>query len=29
LLYRHDLSKCSRPVQMFAAANILGIFADL
>jgi hypothetical protein len=32
-LYRHDLPKCSRPVQMFAAANIstffLGIFADL
>ncbi len=29
LLYRHDLSKYSRPVQMFAAANILGFFADL
>jgi hypothetical protein len=29
LLYQHDLPKYSRPVQMFAAANILGIFANL
>jgi hypothetical protein len=26
LLYRHDLPKYSRPVQMFAAANIFTFF---
>ena len=28
LLYRHDLPECSRPVQMFAAANISTFFRE-